>query len=474
MKSFCTQWRNEHADDLFLQLGEAQDHLEFLHGFFFAPSVSINAVPHLQNVFQADAAHCAWGKYTLYSLYGTSANGNMFPVTLGVIFGNENKESWLKFWKFAVEVHPSLNRPQVTIITDQCKGSIAAIKEYAPNAYNFHCSYHRLKNVLLKCRGGDGKNSPHWVFRKLLACNNMAALDYQKERQKDCLVDAVWGYFNKLPEAAQFPAARCAMGADIFLHDHEASSGVESMNNANKKVRHMAAVDPNVSVLTLLRLEAGRFEKQKSAAWEWNTSLTPRGEALCHEAFAVLVKGKYTYDVVETHHNHETKVRLSAAGPAGGYRTHTVITPKEEVEGSRFGSCTCGIPQTKTIPCEHMVAVVQANIIPGLTQLKIMPVWCTTAVWRRQYPRDQTIRADLTMQQLVEISQPNHRLRVVPKTAAPNKSGAKKKGKRVPGPCEKRKKKKQRIGHVMDVDEGLPEADDSVEDGDGNGMMGSV
>lgn len=45
----------------------------------------------------------------------------------------------------------------------------------------------------------------------------------------------------------------------------------------------------------------------------------------------------------------------------------------------------------------------------------------------------------------------------------------------MPGPCEKRKKKKQRIGHVMDVNEGPPEADDdSVEDGDGNGMMGSV
>ena len=85
--------------------------------------------------------------------------------------------SWSKFWKFAVEVHPSLNRPEVTIITDQCKGSIGAIRKYVPHAFNFHCSYHRLSNVLVKCKGGSGKHSPHWVFHRLLACNNMASLE---------------------------------------------------------------------------------------------------------------------------------------------------------------------------------------------------------------------------------------------------------------------------------------------------------
>ena len=88
MQSFCSQWRAENKDEFYLALGDKEDHLEFVHGFFFAPSVSIAAVPHLQTVFQADAAHVAWGKYTLFSLYGTSANGNMFPVMLGVIFGN--------------------------------------------------------------------------------------------------------------------------------------------------------------------------------------------------------------------------------------------------------------------------------------------------------------------------------------------------------------------------------------------------
>ena len=172
-QSFCEQWLKENQEEVYQALGHDRDHLEFLHGIFFAPSVSVAAVPHLQKVFQADAAHVAWGKFTLFSLYGSTANGNMFPVVLGVHFGNENYVSWSKFWQFAVETHPCLNRPDVTIITDQCKGSIGAIREHAAAAFNFHCTYHRLDNVIKYCKGGESKFSPHWVMRRLIACNRL-------------------------------------------------------------------------------------------------------------------------------------------------------------------------------------------------------------------------------------------------------------------------------------------------------------
>jgi hypothetical protein len=50
-------------------------------------------------------------------------------------------------------------------------------------------------------------------------------------------------YLNSVPYAAQYPAARCAMGGNVVLYDHEASSGVESMNRANKPARERAAAD---------------------------------------------------------------------------------------------------------------------------------------------------------------------------------------------------------------------------------------
>ena len=56
------------------------------------------------------------------------------------------------------------------------------------------------------------------------------------------LTEKAQAFFMKLTDVVQFPAARCDMGPNIFLYNHEASSGVESMNNANKQVRAYSAV----------------------------------------------------------------------------------------------------------------------------------------------------------------------------------------------------------------------------------------
>jgi len=132
---YCQRWCEENHDELYLSLGEATDGFQFITEFFFSPSPATVTVPHLQRVFQADAAHTAFGKYTLMSFYGTTANGNMFPVALGLVFGNENKAAWMAFCKFIVDLHPTINQPEVTIITDKCKGSIAAFDQHFPNAF---------------------------------------------------------------------------------------------------------------------------------------------------------------------------------------------------------------------------------------------------------------------------------------------------------------------------------------------------
>jgi len=93
--------------------------LKFLSGILFATSNAQRTVPHLQTVFQADACHMNFGKYTLYSCYGSTTNGNTSPVAFGILFGNEDKEGWLQFWKFAKNLHPCLNNETITIITDQ-------------------------------------------------------------------------------------------------------------------------------------------------------------------------------------------------------------------------------------------------------------------------------------------------------------------------------------------------------------------
>ncbi len=64
-------------------------------------SYSNAVVPYLQDVFQADAAHMNFGKYTLFSCYGSTANANTSPIAFAILFGNEDKASWEAFWEFA-------------------------------------------------------------------------------------------------------------------------------------------------------------------------------------------------------------------------------------------------------------------------------------------------------------------------------------------------------------------------------------
>jgi len=73
----------------------------FVAGIFISLSTGRATVPLLQTVYQADAAHTNFGKYTLYSCYGVSSNGKTFPVCLAVVFGNEDKDGWARFCNFA-------------------------------------------------------------------------------------------------------------------------------------------------------------------------------------------------------------------------------------------------------------------------------------------------------------------------------------------------------------------------------------
>ncbi len=128
--------------------------LKFFSGISFLTSGAQKAVPFLQQVFQADACHMSFGKYTLFFCYRTTANCNAYPVAFGILFGNEDKEGGMNFGDFAKSVHPSIDDTRVTIITDQAKRLTQLIAEVLPLTGHFHCSYHRHQNILKFVRGG--------------------------------------------------------------------------------------------------------------------------------------------------------------------------------------------------------------------------------------------------------------------------------------------------------------------------------
>jgi hypothetical protein len=69
----------------------------FLCETFLSISAAKIIVPLLQTVYQADAAHMNFGKYTIYSCCGITANCNAFPVAFGIIFDNNDKDGCDRF-----------------------------------------------------------------------------------------------------------------------------------------------------------------------------------------------------------------------------------------------------------------------------------------------------------------------------------------------------------------------------------------
>jgi hypothetical protein len=76
-RNFLSNWMTVHNIFLNTALGsEGGTAFKFLTGILVAPSTSKAQVLFLQDVIQADGAHMSFGKYTLFTAYGTTANAN--------------------------------------------------------------------------------------------------------------------------------------------------------------------------------------------------------------------------------------------------------------------------------------------------------------------------------------------------------------------------------------------------------------
>ena len=167
--------------------------------YFFAPSFAQATVPLLQNVIQADGCHVNFGKYTMYAAYGSTTQSKIFPIGFAIIFGNEDKEGWTKFWRFVLDLHPHLNSLEITIITHQDKGSKSAIAAVLPHAFHFHCAWHRLKNIHARCGGGNKTNKAGWLFNLLSKLHTTRELHDLKEKFND---QVIWNISRNYPPTA--------------------------------------------------------------------------------------------------------------------------------------------------------------------------------------------------------------------------------------------------------------------------------
>jgi hypothetical protein len=190
--------------------------IKFLTGILVAPSTSKFQAPFLQDVIQANAAHMSFGKYTLFSAYASTANMTMAALGFAILFGNEDKNNWTKFWKFIKNTHPIINLNNKTIITDQDKGSIALIKDIIPEAALFHCSFHHCQNIIKKYGGGKGHVplSCLWMYQLLVKCNFPGSIQFLRLKYEHQMSPA---HVNLISDKQQFPAVRCAMAETVCM-----------------------------------------------------------------------------------------------------------------------------------------------------------------------------------------------------------------------------------------------------------------
>ncbi len=73
---------------------------------------------------------------------------------------------------------------------------------------------------------------------------------------------------------------------------------------------------------------------------------------LMEEAFNNVKLQDFKVHLTENDNEHTAIVRKKSTGR----REYSVIIPKSDTLGSRFGNCTCGFPKKEGIPCQHMVA----------------------------------------------------------------------------------------------------------------------
>jgi hypothetical protein len=338
---FVNKWKKEKELYLNEVFGlEDGPQFKFVTGVLFATSSSKHMAPLLQHVVQADGAHTTFGKYTLFLAYATTANGNMSPLAFGLLFGNEDYKNWSKFWNFVKKVHPCIDSPEVTILTDQDKGSIAAVASTLKHAAQFHCSFHRRQNIIKKTGGGKGTTplTALWMFNLLSGCNSVAQLATNQQKYYPQMHPTDYYYLTKLDDKCQYAAARCAMGKKVCMYSKSASSGVESMNKANLAARQSTGIDIINAMILILKLEGERFTMFKHKAWERDEILKKQGLELMQDAFSNINIMEYRIKLNATACDSFHRVTVHKTTLKNEF---TVVIPTEaDGYGSRFGSCT--------------------------------------------------------------------------------------------------------------------------------------
>jgi hypothetical protein len=166
----------------------------------------------------------------------------------------------------------------------------------------------------------------------------------------------------------------------------------------------------------------------KQEAWGGNSILTPRGKEEYEATFTNLNPSHFLFHLRDK--DDHWQLRVFRQNMAGRHE-QIMKLPKNPVNGSYFGICTCGADLADAVSCKHMAAIVLSAVIrPQIIPMNVMLIWWKRKQWREQFPLDVYAKANITIKSMKEGQIPDFTLHLCPNWTAANKSGHPKKGER--------------------------------------------
>jgi hypothetical protein len=184
---YVNNWKKENDTFLCEAFGlEDGPQFQFLTGIFISPSTSKKQVPFLQEVLQADAAYMSFGKYTLYSVYGTNANGFMSALGFALCLAMRTSKVGCNFGTSLRKHTQLLTSPIIQSSPTRTRVLFLAMEDTVPLAGRFLCSFHRQQHIIKKCGGGKVQKalSALWVYNLLIGCKSVASLSATRKSMR--------------------------------------------------------------------------------------------------------------------------------------------------------------------------------------------------------------------------------------------------------------------------------------------------
>ena len=260
------------------------------------------------------------------------------------------------------------------------------------------------------------------MFNLLSECNTVAEIQQTKEKYYPMMLQKDVRYLESVDDEEQYAAARCSMSDNVYMYRRSSSQMAEAMNSANKRMRVRGSVDVANSTMLLMKMEAERFERQKTCAARCTSVLTYKGSYLLEGVLDKLKNGSETLHVDVEKMNNEDPPYYECV-VRGLKEMWTVQMAIDSEDGFYQNTCTCGVVEKDAVPCVHVCAVVKSKLVPNLTLTNVMPHCWSTVAWRRQFPASASNACNIDMEYLKSKYPPNNKLRYMPDFVAKRKRG---------------------------------------------------